>query len=66
MDWISVKDCGLPEVSGNYLVYEGNRGYVNKMNVDFYSIKYGCFGNAGDATHWMPLPDPPKELKEVE
>ena len=57
--WISVKDR-LPDEAGDYLVYEGNRGYVQKVCVDFFSTEYGCFGNGNDATHWMPLPEPPE------
>ena len=54
--WISVKDR-LPEVCENVLVY-GIDGFVD----------IGCLGNYGEwegcesiPTHWMPLPEPPKD-----
>ena len=63
--WISVKDR-LPEKSGDYLVttYNGSRTCLP------YSSKNRAFnsfdGNTDhgldiQCTHWMPLPEPPKE-----
>jgi len=57
--WISVEDK-LPEESESYLVYLGNRGYINKIDVDYYSTLLGTFANGNDVTHWMPLPEPPE------
>ena len=69
--WISVKDR-LPDQYGEYLAVVS--GEV--MEVTFYQpIRYYKDGrkwstcnaegfewlNDGDVTHWMPLPEPPKE-----
>lgn len=64
--WISVKDR-LPKKSGVYLAFTMAG---STMTLD-YSAKYRAF-NAFDyqdeifpiyVTHWMPLPEPPKEDK---
>lgn len=63
--WISVKDR-LPEESGKVLVYCKD-GYMSAVH---YSAKHQQFNNfdacakrdeVWDVTHWMPLPEPPKE-----
>lgn len=74
-EWISVKER-LPEKDGWYLVYAprywGNSkiygldglAYSNfKHNYkDHWGIERGTGrGWPGIVTHWMPLPDPPKE-----
>lgn len=68
MEWISVKDR-LPDKNGDFLAYVPNEKDNTKERVetlyymdinnwfkgDYYSRKvYGV-------THWMPLPEPPKE-----
>lgn len=73
--WISVKDR-LPEQDGWYLVYApgywGNSriygldgmAYSNFKNnyKDHWGIERGISrGGAVIVTHWMPLPEPPKE-----
>ena len=66
-EWISVKDR-LPEPNTWVLVYvkytipvfEFERGIRKRNNV----IKYfyiDKFPQTGTITHWMPLPEPPKE-----
>lgn len=64
-EWISVKDR-LPE-EGKFVLVTGNL-YPNKhvggtmavsrrIDVTYWS----GFGRTGNITHWMPLPEPPKE-----
>lgn len=69
MDWISVKDR-LPEDDATYLVY-GRNGYGIVFAV-YYSdgewLTWDEWNTWDDltnitrfVTHWMPLPEPPKE-----
>ena len=55
MKWISVKDR-LPEPNQKVLAYRAD----SKGTYEEYRL---CFGWAlkGAITHWMPLPEPPKE-----
>ena len=56
-DWISVKDR-LPEDGQDVLVWDdGGFAYIDERLCGTW--KYG--GNYG-VTHWMPLPEPPKEV----
>lgn len=63
MEWISVKDR-LPEVDQGILLYWNDdicTGYLTKYGNDFIF----CDGFTDDyekefVTHWMPLPEPPK------
>ena len=70
--WISVTER-LPEVGGTYLVYT-NRGsvyashfYEKKVFRDDY-VREPQWSQRGKmkVTHWMPLPEPPKEVPENE
>lgn len=64
--WISVKD-GLPEQYHSVLT-------ASKCG-DWYSIRLGCIDSSGEwsgdlfrtneVTHWMPLPEPPKEVDNI-
>lgn len=66
-EWISVKDR-LPEESGAYLVHFGTHASVLE-----YSAVHKAFNAFDDhseflvertrlnPSHWMPLPEPPKE-----
>ena len=62
-EWISVEER-LPKQSGKYIVCT-KKG--NVYQTKFYSYpenKGGHWGqkdNGRSITHWMPLPDPPKE-----
>lgn len=69
--WISVKDK-LPPIDKRVVIYnEGKKetglGYIDKYNEDNVSKKhiypnwniYGGYG-LSKITHWMPLPEPPK------
>lgn len=73
MDWISVKDR-LPEKSGDVLVYIAYRREHGRVTVVPYSDRYKAFNTRDEyvspkykidgVTHWMPLPEPPKEGNE--
>lgn len=56
--WISI-DERLPERNGRYLTHCNIEGQ-SLVCVLYYS-RIGSF-NEGTVTHWMPLPEPPKEV----
>ena len=58
--WISVKDR-LPEKIGYYICCLDN-GTI-KVCKWIYGIRNGMWDNPNwtTVTHWMPLPEPPKE-----
>ena len=66
-EWVSVEDK-LPDKCGNYLVYFG-KGDGIKMKTAFWltgkRIWKGAeaYSTLNGITHWMPLPEPPKEVK---
>lgn len=65
--WISVKDR-LPDRSGNYLVYTSIEGRsIIKTSYWMASTQTWLGVEACSVliriTHWMPLPEPPKEEK---
>ena len=57
-NWISVKDK-LPKGDKKVLCYsDSNGGYLCIDNLGMRGYEWcQCFS----ITHWMPLPDPPKE-----
>ena len=57
MEWISVKD-ELPEKDGLYIIYSPFFNIQTRMYYKHHGDRF--FGNM-KATHWMPLPEPPKE-----
>lgn len=65
MKWISVEDR-LPEEGISVLYYFGCVG-VHKGKYKKNGRSNIFYGNSGfltdDVTHWMPLPEPPKENK---
>ena len=68
MKWISVKDKLPPyEVFGIYLVYFNERNISNNPYevAFFFEGKWELLQNKQifliSPTHWMPLPEPPKE-----
>lgn len=80
MEWISVKER-LPENDGWYLVYApgywgnskiyGLDGFAYSNFKHNYKAHWGLErgtgrGWPGIVTHWMPLPDPPKEGFETD
>lgn len=63
--WISVKDR-LPETDGEYIVYitsdDGEKCVTCDHWVKSSHERWFLFDDAGAVvTHWMPLPEPPKE-----
>lgn len=75
MEWISVKDR-LPDENGAYLVYAPRYRGGSSSGLDCvdgvmfarwkkrWSIEVGYYKRPGCVTHWMPLPQPPKEDAE--
>lgn len=59
MEWISVKER-LPEHNERVLVYRPN---MAESDIGPISIQWGwaCRRKCSDTSHWMPLPEPPKE-----
>ena len=65
--WISVKDR-LPPRNGNYLVVTEGLGFFRGCtDIKILYFYNGCFKLDDkdvyymNITHWMPLPEPPKE-----
>ena len=57
--WVSVEDR-LPGESGNYYTAD-NELYIGS---NFFSVsKNDFYDYAGEITHWMPLPEPPKGVE---
>lgn len=57
-EWISVKDR-LPEPFVDVIAFSGG----HEMNIDCVDNRgrwYSSYMDREDATHWMPLPQPPK------
>lgn len=59
MEWISVKDR-FPSIAGKYLVVADWMGVVEKGEFDGKS-EWHIENHLFDVTHWMPLPQPPKD-----
>ena len=67
--WISVKDR-LPDKSGQYLVHYHDDITGEYVIIREYWAKVGKFApmeyfekhTGRRAVHWMPLPEPPKDL----
>lgn len=57
--WISVKDR-LPEEDGLYNVYCKDGSMAHAWFEDKWFIDH-CECGDGYVTHWMPIPEPPKE-----
>lgn len=60
--WISVKDR-LPEKELDYLVTDGNDQMVAAFIIKYriWDFFRNTFWESEEVTHWMPLPEPPKE-----
>ena len=77
-EWISVNDR-LPETDNDYLVLTESKD-IFKAYFNEYSKEFGSYSDIYDTdtlgyvdsewlkyeeiTHWMPLPQPPKEVQE--
>lgn len=63
LDWIGV-ERRLPEKPGFYLVTKRQRSGQLIVAIGHYSGEgWSGSGNFSDVTHWMPLPEPPKEVQ---
>jgi hypothetical protein len=58
-EWINAEEQ-LPKMAGYYLVCDNYLGVVDKAEFNGHSRWNWPF----DATHWTPLPEPPREHKE--
>ena len=64
-EWVAVKDR-LPEESGMYIV-TANDGHAQRVSVVQWQKKNRMWNLTGArsywrVTHWMPMPQPPKEV----
>lgn len=61
-EWISVKDR-LPEKQCDYLVTDGDACMLAAFRIRNYEWDFyrNDFWDSDLVTHWMPLPQPPKE-----
>lgn len=70
-EWISVKDR-LPEECQTVLAFDQNEGfsvlafYIDTMYGKSWLDEVGNTINFGWVTHWMPLPEAPKEDEQNE
>ena len=58
-EWISVKDR-LPEKSGMYIIYNPKWHFENRVFASYFHSLPSMWTYSG-VTHWMPLPERPKE-----
>ncbi len=59
MEWISVRER-LPDTNGYYLctyIFDNHRVYYDR----WFSKNDNKFSTTYNVTHWMPLPEPPRE-----
>ena len=67
MKWISVKEK-LPKKEGKYLIYTKNLTGYKPLEENIFIAIFYCndwifkYWEDNDVTHWMPLPEPPKEV----
>lgn len=68
MEWISVHDR-LPELEKEVLVYDsfGNMyiGLITDGWKGLYWVDEECINISDIVTHWMPLPEPPKDFNKI-
>ena len=65
MEWISVEDR-LPDETDDVLLYDSQMGVFSGrisyvISHGYFNITHTTGHTANGATHWMPLPEPPKE-----
>lgn len=63
MEWISVKER-LPDRKGQYLVAAIEAGHYRHFGIVSFTDHFVMNGHRSywKVTHWMPLPEPPKEV----
>lgn len=60
-EWISVNER-LPEYGERVLVTEGHATFEASLSISHKWVRCDmALGWLEDVTHWMPLPEPPKE-----
>ena len=65
--WVSVKDR-LPDKEGQYICWFGKNTLIKGAAIATYLEELKAFGSFEslktypNVTHWMPLPEPPKEV----
>ena len=68
MEWISVNDR-LPEDGENVIACDKERAVCeaiyDKDGKFYWSGFWGDWCDVLEATHWMPLPEPPKEEEDA-
>ena len=62
MEWISVRDR-LPEDQVEVLVATRSKNGVRNIDKGYLAIDHFIHRGRAEVTHWMPLPEPPKEEK---
>ena len=62
--WISVKDR-MPDQSGKYLIVAVEQGRIRHVTTAMFGTYFYMTGKMTRwrVTHWMPLPELPKEMK---
>lgn len=62
-NWIKVTDR-LPDEkeSKDYLIIFNGRNHFGFFNNDLFYLGDGSYSVLYKVTHWMPLPEPPKDL----
>lgn len=64
MNWISVRDR-LPEDQVEVLVATRSKNGVPNIDKGYLAIDHFIHRGRAEVTHWMPLPEPPKEENET-
>ena len=69
-DWIKCSER-MPPIGKDVLVYvrtwySHNVQFAYRYSESIWSIPQHCGVNNDSVSHWMPLPDPPKEVDEDE
>lgn len=61
MEWIIINDDTIPESKDDSVLVHFDTGSIETVHIqDFFSSGWYKFANPSP-THWMPLPEPPKQ-----
>jgi len=62
MEWIKVSEK-LPEKFESVLVYDGKKIFLAYIHINSWICVCECYEGSSviDVTHWMPLPEKPKD-----
>ena len=61
-EWISVDD-ELPEDPEEVLVCTRSKNGIRNIDKGYMAIDRFIHRGCAEVTHWMPLPEPPKEVE---